>query len=152
MIVSLTKFDFFCLCPDIQNTFTIYSMKCICEMKNSKTECFICLQNETVSKWITNRSSLWEVFCKAGFLNFTKLPRKHLYWSVFFNKVSGLRPVTLLKWRLQHRYCPVNLIKLLRTFFIEYLWRFCTKDLFKVLNKSFFSFLVQLIQTLVFIS
>ena len=33
----------------------------------------------------------------------------------FFDKVAGLRPVTLLKKRLWHRCSPVNLSKSLRT-------------------------------------
>ena len=35
--------------------------------------------------------------CKKGVLkNFAKYTGKHLYQSLFFNKVAGLRPVTLL--------------------------------------------------------
>ena len=33
----------------------------------------------------------------------------------FFNKVAGLRPVTLLKKRLWQRCFPVNFVKFLRT-------------------------------------
>ena len=36
-----------------------------------------------------------------------------------FNKVAGLRPATLLKRRLQHRYFPVNFVKFLRTPFSQ---------------------------------
>ena len=46
----------------------------------------------------SNRSSLSKVFCKKGVLkNFTKFTGKHLCQSLFFNKVAGLRPATLLK-------------------------------------------------------
>ena len=39
-----------------------------------------------------------EVFCKKVVLkNFTNFTGKQLCWSVFFNKVAGLRPATLLK-------------------------------------------------------
>ena len=39
-----------------------------------------------------------EVFNKKGFLkNFSKFTAKHLYQSLFFNKVTGLRPATLFK-------------------------------------------------------
>ena len=49
---------------------------------------------------------------------FVKLTGKHLYWS--------LRPATLLKKRLQHRYFPVNFAKFLRTpLFIERRRCFC---------------------------
>ena len=47
--------------------------------------------------------------------NFTKFRGKHLCQSLFFNKVSGLRPATLLKKRLWHRRFPVNFAKFLRT-------------------------------------
>ena len=41
---------------------------------------------------ISLRSSCQEVFCKKGVLkNFTKLIRKHLCQSLFFNKVAGLK-------------------------------------------------------------
>ena len=46
--------------------------------------------------------------------NFTKFTGKHLCYSLFFNKVAGLRPETLLKKRLWHRCFPVILTKLLR--------------------------------------
>ena len=70
------------------------------------------------------RSSRPEVFCKKGVLrNFAKFTGKHLCQNLFFNKVAGLRPVTLLKKRLWHRCFPVNFVKFLRTpFFIEHLW------------------------------
>ena len=38
---------------------------------------------------------------------------KHLYWSLSFNKVAGLRPATLFKKGLQHRCFPVNFVKFL---------------------------------------
>ena len=64
-----------------------------------------------------------EVFCKKGVLrNFTKFTGKHLCQSLFFNKVAGLRPVTLLKKGLWYRCFSVNFVKFLRTpFYIEHL-------------------------------
>ena len=56
------------------------------------------------------RCSLKKVFLK----NFRKFSGKHLCWSLFFNKVSRLRPATLLKKRLQQRCFPVNFVKFLR--------------------------------------
>ena len=44
---------------------------------------------------------------------------KHLCQSLFFNKVAGLRPATLLKKRLRHRCFPVNFVKFLRTSFLQ---------------------------------
>ena len=47
------------------------------------------------------RSSPPEVFCKKSVLrDFAKFTGKHLCQCLFFNKVTDLRPVTLLKKRL----------------------------------------------------
>ena len=62
------------------------------------------------------RSSHRRCSLRKGVLtNFAKFTRKHLCQSFFFNKVAGLRPATLLKKRLWHRYFPVNFAKFLRT-------------------------------------
>ena len=63
------------------------------------------------------------MFFKIGILKrFTKFTGKHLCQSLFFNKVTDLRPATLLKKRLWHKCFPVNLAKFLRTLFsLEYL-------------------------------
>ena len=67
-----------------------------------------------------NRSSCLEVFCKKGVLrNFTKFTGKHLCQSLFFNKVSDLRPATLLK-SFWYRCFPVNFAKFPRTSFLQY--------------------------------
>ena len=50
--------------------------------------------------------------------NFAKFTGKHLCQSLFFNKVAGLRPATLLKKRLWHRCFPVNFAKFLRTSYL----------------------------------
>ena len=64
----------------------------------------------------TNRSSHHSCSMKKGVLrNFTKFTGNHLCQSLFFNKVAGLRPATLLKKRLWHRRFPVNFVKFLRT-------------------------------------
>ena len=71
--------------------------------------------------WISSLfgSSLSEVFCKKGvFENFAKFIGKHLWQSIFINKVAGLRLATLLRKRLWHRWFPVNYAKFLRTPFI----------------------------------
>ena len=61
-----------------------------------------------------------EVFYEKGVLrNFTKFTGKHLYQSLFFNKVAVLRPATLLKKRLWHRCFPVNFVKFLRSPFLQ---------------------------------
>ena len=73
---------------------------------------------------LIGRSSRAGVFCKKGVLrNFTKFTGKHLCQNIFFNKVAGLKPATLLKKRLWHRCFPVNFVKFLRTpFLTEHLW------------------------------
>ena len=44
------------------------------------------------------RSSCQEVYCKNGVLgNFAKFTGKRLCQSLFFNKVTGIRPASLLK-------------------------------------------------------
>ena len=64
------------------------------------------------------------VICKKGVArNFAKFTGKHLCQSLFFNKMAGLRPATLLKKRLWHMRFPVNFVKFLITlFYIEHLW------------------------------
>ena len=52
---------------------------------------------------------------KGVLRNFTKFTGKYLCHSLFFNKVAGLRPATLLKKRLWHSCFPVNFAKFLRT-------------------------------------
>ena len=46
----------------------------------------------------------------AGLKHYAKYTEKHLCRSFFFNKVAGLRPTTLLKKRLWHRYYPGNFV------------------------------------------
>ena len=57
-------------------------------------------------------------FCEISenilFRNFAKFTGKHLCQSLFFNKVAVLRPATLLKKRLCHKFFPVNFAKFLR--------------------------------------
>ena len=69
---------------------------------------------------ILYRTSHQRYFVRKGvFRNFTKFTGKHLCQSLFFNKVAGLRPPTLLKKRLWHRCFPMNFVKFLRTPFLQ---------------------------------
>ena len=70
------------------------------------------------------RSSHPEMFCKKGVLrNFVKFTGKHLCQGLFFDKVTGLAPATLLKKTIWHRCFPVKFTKFLTTpFFTEHLW------------------------------
>ena len=99
----------------------------------------MCFNESSRASWNSNkipifyRSSRPEVFYKKGVLrNFVNFTGKHLCQSLFFNKVAGLRPATLLKNRLWHRCFPVNFAKFLRTlFFTEYLqWLLLFLDFF----------------------
>ena len=60
------------------------------------------------------RSSHRRCFIEKVVKNFSKFTGKDLYQSLFFNKVAGLRPGTLLKKRLWQRCFPVNFEKFLR--------------------------------------
>ena len=61
------------------------------------------------------------MFSKKSVLsNFTgKFTGKHLCHSLFFDKVVGLRPATLLKKRLSHRCFPVYFVKFVKTPFFH---------------------------------
>ena len=61
-----------------------------------------------------------EEFCKKDVLKkFHKIHRKSPGLECLFNKVSGLRPATLLKNRLQHRCFHVNFVKFFRIPFLQ---------------------------------
>ena len=45
---------------------------------------------------------------KDFFKNFAKFTEKHLRRSLYFDKVAGLRPVTLSKQRPRQTYYPVS--------------------------------------------
>ena len=82
-----------CCCNDY------YSQKCAWKKWRQKKE-----RKLTMTKLAMYRSSHLEVFCKKGALRyFAKFTRKHLFRSVFFNKVVSLYPAALLKKVLQHR-------------------------------------------------
>ena len=57
---------------------------------------------------------------KKGVLsNLVEFTGKHQCHSLFFNKVAGLRSLSLLKKRLWHRSFPVDFVKFLRTSFLH---------------------------------
>ena len=75
--------------------------------------------------------------CKKGVLrNFAKFTGKHLCQRLFFNKVAGLRPATLLKKSLWHRYFPVNFAKFLRTPFLTNTSDGCFWKKWKIVSKQ----------------
>ena len=99
------------------NTFSWNSLQGL--WHSSLWNLFICLAGIT----LIFRSILLEVFCEKSVLKrFAKFTGKHFCQSLFFNKVAGLRPATLLKKRLWYRYFLVNFAKFLRiSFFKEHL-------------------------------
>ena len=103
----------------------LWSKVCLEPCKISITKLFCKTRYQFSAEWPLNgtlgtRSSHQTCSIKKGVLrNFTKLSGKHLWQSLFFNKVAGLRPATLLKKRLWHRYFPVNFVKFLRTAFLQ---------------------------------
>ena len=56
---------------------------------------------------------------KGVYKNFAKFTGKHLYQSLFLNKVSALRLLVLIKKRPWHRCFPVNFAKLLTMSFLQ---------------------------------
>ena len=69
---------------------------------------------------LTAEAATGGVLSKKGVLNnFAKFIGKHLCQSLFFNKVKGLRPSTLLKKRLWYRWFPVDFAKFLRILFLQ---------------------------------
>ena len=53
-------------------------------------------------KWVNSPNIVKKQSGKKGVIKyFTKFTEKRLCWSLFLNKVAGLRPTTLLKKRLQ---------------------------------------------------
>ena len=89
---------------------------CMCYEREVRIH-FVIIQN-FFSEAIVRRCSVK----KGVFKNFAKFIGKHLCQSLFFNKVAGLKPETLLKNRPWHKWFPINFIKFLRTtFFTEHL-------------------------------
>ena len=69
--------------------------------------------------WIyLGRSSRPEVFCKKSVLRILQNSQENICVSLIFNKITGLRPVTLFKKRLWYRCFSVKFVKFLRTPFL----------------------------------
>ena len=96
--------------------------------------CFKRTTLQLTKQQTTTRSSQQRCSMKKSVLgNSTKFTRKHLYQSLFVNKVAGLRPATLLKKRLWHRCFPLNFVKFLRApFYIEHVCTTASFSLHKI--------------------
>ena len=69
---------------------------------------------------MTIRSSHQKCSARKGvFRNFAKFRGKRMCQVVFFNKIAGPEPATLLKKTLWHRCFPVNSVKFLRSLFSQ---------------------------------
>ena len=69
---------------------------------------------------LTMKTSHQRSSVKKGVLrDIAKFMGKYLCLSIFYKKVAGLRPQTLLKKRLRYRSCRVNFAKTLRTPFLQ---------------------------------
>ena len=65
------------------------------------------------------RSSRRELLYKKVVLkNFAKFTEKHLCWSLFSRKVADVRPATLPKNKLRHKYFHLNFAKSLSSNFL----------------------------------
>ena len=56
-----------------------------------------------------------DVVQRCSSRDFSEFTGKHLCQSLFFNKVAGIGPATVLKKRFWHRCFPVNFEKFVRT-------------------------------------
>ena len=83
-----------------------------------------------------------EVFFEKDVIkNFANFTRKHLCWSLFFNRVTGQRACSFIKKRLQHRCVLVKLAKFYKQLLIKwYVINIITKNKSGVLhlNKIWF--------------
>ena len=116
-----------CLGIYVFQTFFLTLLSNYCKLSSlfCRRQCNVLMQRFKLLKEIAQfGSSRPEVFCEKGVLrNFAKLTIKRLCQSLFFNKVAGLGPATLLKKRLCYTCYPVNFAKFLRTpFLTEHLW------------------------------
>ena len=90
----------------------------------------------------TFSSSRPEVFCKKGVLRNLTNSQENIcarasFFNLFFNKVAGLRPATLLEKRLWHWCFHVNFAKSLRTpFFTENLWETASYAIIILLKRT----------------
>ena len=88
-------------------TILVYITSRSCESERQKHRSTYMFAENNNELWIF-RSSHRRCSLKIGVLrNIAKFTGKHLY-QLFFNIVAGLRPATLTKKRLWHRYFPVN--------------------------------------------
>ena len=82
---------------------------------------FTCIEIENISNYCNKsaEAAARRRRVKKVLLKISQYSDENVCWSLFFNKVAGIRPVTLVKQRLRHRCFPVNFAKCLRTHFLQ---------------------------------
>ena len=112
--------DFFSKCDQIRSHVCHSHNQIWCHllkknlMKKTLIFCTVIISFALIEKRDLEQKQPPEVFYKKGVLrNFIELTGKHLYQSVFFNKVACLNKTL---WR---RCFPVNFVKFLRTRFLQ---------------------------------
>ena len=108
-----------CLTPILKNISQRLLLHC-----THSTHCYLCVllyiqhllphHHCDYSQAVVRRCSIKNSVLR----NFAKFTGEHLYQTLFFNKVAGLRPATLLKKRHWHRCFSVNFANFLRTPFV----------------------------------
>ena len=92
---------------------------CVDTIFDPDSETGKCMKYDIRIRW-SCRSSHQRCSRKKGVLkNFAILTGKHLWQTLFFNKVAGITPANLLKEKLCQRCFPVNFAKFLRTHFLQ---------------------------------
>ena len=105
------------LSPSLYMNIFIVSIMIFCIYYDILSSMIFFMQIFFVLFWVFStsskrRSRRSEVFYEIGVLkNFAKFTGKHLFQSLFFDKVPAMRPVILFKKRLQHRCATVNYSK-----------------------------------------
>ena len=72
---------------------------------------------------------LVSVFRNGVFNNFAKFLDKKLTWGLFYSKVAGFKPATLLKNRLRHKCFSVNFAEFLKVHIQENIRNDCFRKL-----------------------
>ena len=87
--------------------------------RNSKPKLSLFQSFNFLSSFYSTEVANSGVVCKKVFLKISqKITEKYMCESLFYNKVTGLRPVASLKKRFWQRCFPVNFAKYLRTIFL----------------------------------
>ena len=85
---------------------------------------------EIMKPWI-QKQPFADIFQNRCPWKFANIHRKEPVLESLFNKAAVLKTCSFIKQRLQHRYFPMNITKLLRiTFFIEHLFVDASMDCF----------------------